>query len=222
MKRFLKSLLLAVSAGVFVGGANAVPITTLFNTGVNGSGVALPGGSIDPHWDVVAPPGDADVVNSVLRPPNGIPTSWLPNTAASAWIWENADGLPIDVTRTFETKFDMTGLDLSTAVIVGRWATDNNGLNIFINGVDIVPPNPPSPLSGIEGFTTWTDFTVGNANLVQGINTLRFEVKDVGSIAGFRAEFTTATADRVPDGGSTVILLGSALSGLAYFRRKLA
>jgi hypothetical protein len=217
MKKFLKSLLLAATAWGCVGGANAVTITTLFNTGVDDSSVALPGGSVDPHWNVVAPPGGADVVNSVLRPPNGIPTTWLPNTAASAWIWENADGLPVNVTRMFETKFDMTGFDLSTAVIDGRWASDNAGLNIFINGVDIVPPNPTSP-----GFGSWTAFSVGNANLVQGINTLRFEVKDVGSIAGFRAEFTAATADRVPDGGSTMILLGSALTGLAYFGRKLA
>lgn len=178
---------------------------TIFNTGVDASGNPLAGGSSDSHWDVVSPAGDAKVISS-------IPGSWLANTSASTWIWENANGQPVNVIRRFETTFDMTGLDLSTATLNGRWAADNTGLNIFINGIDIVPPN-----SVAGGFTSWTSFSIPNSDLVQGINTLVFEVQDFGVISGFRAEFLTAEADllSVPEGGNSLLLMAAGLGFLA-------
>lgn len=196
--------------------ACALPIP-VFNTGVDGFGVSLPGGSVDPHWDVVTPAGDASVVDSTsYAGTGGIPGTWLPNSSVSKWIWQDASGLPTSVTRWFETTFDMTGLDLSTAAIAGRWAADNLGLNIFINGIDIVPPNPTSP-----GFTSWTGFSISNADLLPGLNTVRFEVQDLGVISGFRAEFTTATAEAssVPDTGSTLLLAGLSFGVIIRARR---
>ena len=63
-----------------------------------------------------------------------IPGSWVNNTSTRRWIWETAAGTPVNVTRTFRTTFDLTGLDASTASLSGLWAADNAGLDIFING----------------------------------------------------------------------------------------
>jgi hypothetical protein len=35
----------------------------------------------------------------------------------------------------YETTFDVTGFDPSTVRLIGRWATDNEGVNILINGI---------------------------------------------------------------------------------------
>ena len=147
-----------------------------------------------------------------------MPGSWLANTSASAWIWQQSNGLPVNVDRTFRTTFDMTGLDLASAVLSGRWSSDNYGLDILING--------QSTGQTATGFSSWFGFSVAPGSLVSGINTLDFVVRDVGGISGFRAEFLTATANAqsnaVPDGGTTLVLLGGVLFALAVVRRKIA
>lgn len=174
----------------------------LFNTGVNSSGVILASGP-DSHYSVLSPAGSAQVITS----PNG---AWLPGdtSTASKWIWVDANANPPG-SFTFRTTFDMTGLDLSSAVINGRWSTDNFGANIIINGTSTGQTSP--------SFTSWTNFSISAANLVAGLNTLDFQVSDFGSPGSFRAEFLTATANpsapggpnNVPDSGSTLVLLGT-------------
>ncbi|MCX6955611.1 MAG: VPDSG-CTERM sorting domain-containing protein [Verrucomicrobia bacterium] len=205
----MKSLLLTFASLTLAASLQALPIG-LFNTGVNSSGVGLALGANDSHYDVVQN-GLADAV--VVSSPPGV---WLANTSASEWIWQAASGQPTNVDRTFRTTFDMTGLSLSSAVINGRWSTDNLGMDILVNGV--------STGQTATGFTSWFNFSIGSGLLVSGVNTIDFVVRDQGSISGFRAEFTTATASAagVPDGGTTVVLLGAGLLGLVAVRRKLA
>src|SRR5688572_9895599 len=88
---------------------NAVNIP-IFNTGVDTSGAPLPGGSGDPHYDVVSTGADARVIT------NPHP-SWIVNTSASQWIWQKEDASPGSTTLEFATTFDLTGLDALTAVI---------------------------------------------------------------------------------------------------------
>ena len=206
----MKTPLALILALALVAGAHAAAIP-LFNTGVNASHVALPGGSADPHYDVLSTGLDAVVVTNLAG-------SWLPNTATSQWIWQNATALPAG-TFTFRTTFDMTGLDLLSAIISGRWSTDNIGTNILINGA------PTGQTS--SGFTAWTNFSILNTSLVAGINTLDFVVTDQGSPGAFRAEFLTATANPVstqppgvPDSGSTLVLLGASVLAMCFGRKR--
>ena len=60
--------------------------------------------------------------------------TYFPNNATSTWVWQSADAQPRNVTRTFTTTFDLTGYDPSTVVISGSWGTDNQGLEIDLNG----------------------------------------------------------------------------------------
>jgi len=205
----MKSLLLTFASLTLAASLHALPIA-VFNTGVNGSGTVLPGASLDSHYDVIQN-GGADAV--LIASPNG---AWLGSNTTSAWIWQTSSGTPVNVDRTFRTTFDMTGLSLSSAVINGHWSTDNSGLDILING--------QSTGQTAGGYNSWYNFSIASSYLVGGVNTLDFVVRDVGVVAGFRAEFTTATASAagVPDGGTTVVLLGAGLLGLVAVRRKLA
>ena len=111
----------------------------------------------------------------------------------------------------------MSGFDLTTAVIAGRWSVDNYGNDILVNGV--------STGASAGGFSSWYGFSVNNSLLTSGINTIDFVVQDVGGISGFRSEFTVATADElpstaVPEASSTLILLGLGLLGLTAVSRR--
>lgn len=173
-------LTFALTAGL----ALAAPITGLINTGAG-----LGAGVTDPNWQTFN--GATLLGQSVTI--STIPGTYLPNTTDSRWIWENSNGLPVNVTRDFVITFDLTGFLPSTATLSGRWATDNAGDDILINGVSTGQTSP--------GFTGWTNFSV-NSGFVAGVNTLTFRVRDVGVVSGFRAEFLQSNAE--PDTGGAI------------------
>lgn len=175
----------------------------LFSTGLDAAGLPLAGGSADPHYDVLIA-GNPDA--RVLSSPH---PAYIPNSAASQWIWETADSVPGSVTRTFRTTFDLTGMDPLSAVINGRWSTDNQGNDILVNGVSTGQTSPT--------FLSFSNFSIAAANLLPGLNTIDFVAQDTGAPAAFRAEFLTATANLtssqpgVPDSGSTLALMAGGL-----------
>ena len=130
--------------------------------------------------------------------------------------------VPLNTTLRFETTFDLTGFDQTSAAISGAWGTDNNGLDILLNGND----TGVTPLLGsaTASFTQLHAFTINNpAWFVNGVNTLGFDVQDTGVVAAFRAELSgtanvSASATSVPE-PSTLALLGIGLAGLGFSRR---
>jgi hypothetical protein len=143
--------------------------------------------------------------------------TYFANDADSQWIWQEATGQPTDVTRTFRTTFDLTGLDPSTASISGLWGADNTGVAILLNNNSTGNSLPGSPSTN---FGQLHSFSI-NTGFVSGINTLDFVIQDVGAIAAFRAKVSgTADLDRVPtvpEGGSSILLLGMVLAGFGLF-----
>lgn len=182
--------------------ASSAPITGLFNTGVDGSGVALSAGSVDTHYSILSPSQSAIVIT------DAIPGSWLNNTASRRWVWQDVNGQPTNVDRTFRTTFDLTGLDASTASIAGQWSADNLGLDILINGT--------STGNTCTGFDLLCGFTVGSG-FIAGLNTLDFIVRDVGGISGFLVSSISGTADELISGvpvPASLALLGFGLIAL--------
>jgi hypothetical protein len=205
-----------------VSALRATPIA-VYNTGVDGSGALLPDGAVDPHYQLISsadpafPGPNAVVVQSQAWP---IPP-WVANGPNSNWIGPRTDAgvgnLP--GTYIYETTFDLTGLDPATSMITGIWTTDNNGLDILLNGVSLGYTTPYDAFSALD--STHYAFTI-NGGFVPGINTLDFVVFNEADAppnpTGLRVELSGR--DGVPE-PATLGLVGLGLLGVGLLRRRL-
>ncbi|CAN5189173.1 hypothetical protein BH23VER1_BH23VER1_26650 [soil metagenome] len=146
------------------------PIPGSFNTGVDSARAPLPDFSIDPHYQILVNPEsespDAIVLDSFTAPIGG---AWLDNSATSKWIGPTSDSSAAEGIYTYRLTFNLDGFDASTAQIVGRWATDNGGLDILLNGI--------STGFASAGFTGYSDFAI-SSGIIAGTNTLDFLVEN--------------------------------------------
>jgi hypothetical protein len=146
---------------------------TIFNTG-NGS---TTDGAVDPHWTytqgsttssaLVANNPGVDFFNGFCC--GGGP--WTPDTSTSSWLVDNisspqSGGNPL----SFQTTFDLTGLNPLTAVISGAWGIDDGG-SLFLNGhlVSSLPGQNASHWDNAS-LTPFLDGTIGD--FLPGLNTL--------------------------------------------------
>ncbi|PZR75451.1 MAG: hypothetical protein DLM73_05325 [Chthoniobacterales bacterium] len=153
----LSALLVTTSISA-AGGATV----TLYNTGVNNAGVALPALSSDPHWTVVTPSGQGPgpFVNNF--------GGWIAPPASANWISpftnQFADGP--EGNYVYSTTFNVANADLGNVTITGQVAVDNIGsiqLNGSSNGIT---------LSDQPNFAHYATFTISpTANFVAGPNT---------------------------------------------------
>ena len=157
------------------------PLAGLFGTGVDDLGQPLADAALDPHYQmtVSADQGfsfDAYVVNEAW--PIAPLGPWVASGPRSRWIaprpeqdqianptFGNAEG-----NYTFQTTFDLTGVDPAQVRLRGQWAVDNLGLDILLNGVSTGITSP--------GFVSYTPFTI-TSGFVPGINTLDFLINNL-------------------------------------------
>jgi len=170
-------------------------IPGLYNTGVSDTGIPQADDSLDVHYLLV---GTSDIVGTpfVARASGGFPIPpWLGDNPDSAWIAPTASTIGGHAAAgqanfIYETRFDLTGFDPASAAIVGRWATDNEGLDILLNGVSTGNVNR-------DQFSAWTDFEVDHG-FVSGVNTLTFVINNgpgepnTASPTGLRVEMHSA------------------------------
>jgi hypothetical protein len=225
-------------------GAVIAPCNTGFGAGCAATVQSVNSGQLSPDgnwWTAVNAAGTPSAVfaqayvttNGAFPVGDGSPGSelWAPNNSTSQWItWGANQGalyapsFQIGRSYYFATTFTIeTVQDLATAFLSGRWASDNRGMAIWLNGVQINQTSTPGPWS----FTgTWANFTIGSGSPFRvGSNTLVFElvngspdlVYDWGyTPVGVRVEFDQQQASVVPtpEPGS-LVLLGLALLALA-------
>ncbi len=201
----LSSANFAVTTGLL-----AIPLASgttgnlsVFNTGVAADRTLLPGGSVDPHYTLIAS------AEPSLPGPNAIVTSqiadgfWIAQGPDSKWIAPSANqsypgATPCNAagTYTYRTLVDLTGFDPATAVIQGKWAVDNQGTAIRLNGVSI------GATAG--GYNPFYLFTI-NSGFIAGVNTLDFVTADQGCPNGLRVELSgTATFSAGVPGAPTI------------------
>ena len=220
---FMKSTLLYASSKyatscftlilVLIGSAQAAPIN-IFNTGVDANGDVVTGGTVgDEHYTLTSDPnGTITGIKTATAISEGYPIGpWLGDNSLSSWIGPNTGDLvgPGGL-FTYQTTFDLSGLDHTTASILGRWATDDQGIDILINGT--------ATGNTSASFGVFTDFTI-NSGFIAGVNTLDFVVTNGHGPTGLRVEITNANAVAV-DEPYALALLGLGLLGLGINRHK--
>jgi hypothetical protein len=197
---------------------------TLFNTGVDSSGAVLPDSTVgDLHYTLLSVPGGT--TQTLIRTSAGafpIPP-YVGDDSLSAWIGPNnahdlngPDGL-----YDYRTTFDLTGFNPASALISGQWSSDNQSVNILINGVPTGNSN-----ASIFAFETWTPFSIASGFLA-GLNTLDFLVNNEPCLTcggdnptALRVEMSgTATATPLP-AALPFFAAGLGAMGLLGWRRK--
>ena len=225
MKRTLQTLLMAAAFVAIPAGLSAAVIPTLFNTGVDASGNPLAIGSVDPHYQLVSFPAGSGfnsntfVADTTQSPING---AWVNPGATARWIGPttNVVNMPSATTTgeyIYQTTFDLTGFDPSSALINGQWTVDDTSLGIVLNGTDM-----GNTINGSGAFTSLKSFTL-NSGFIAGINTLRFKVTnavvpDLTNPSGL-VVIMNGTANVVPEPAS-IISIAAGIS-LVLLRKRL-
>jgi hypothetical protein len=210
----LKNLLFVTSmAATFVlaGSAAQAAQITLFNTGVDAGGVSQSNGAAELHYSFVSTP-DGPNTARVETDSNGYPAGyWLSDNSSSAWIGPvgNPDLSGSPGIYDYKTTFSLAGLDPFTASITGGWATDDDGIDILING------QTTHQVSG--SFSTFSSFSI-TSGFTSGLNTIDFIVHNTSGPTGLRVQMT-GTADAlggVPEPATwAMMLLGFGGLGVA-------
>ena len=188
------------------------------NSGLGVDGVLLANGQVDPHFKLIVNPDNNNGSDTVYVQSN-LPGSWLANSATSKWIGPRANsanaagvlnslGNPSDAgagdgVYVYRTSLDLTGFDLSTVLISGKWGSDNSGVKIRVNGTDVGFPNTV----GVT-FQILVPFSISNTTfpglLTTGVNTVDFYVTNadltpVGGFTGLRIQ-DFAAVGAIPPG----------------------
>ncbi len=236
----IRNLALVTSCVAILGGtgaANAGLISSLFSTGVDDNGVPLADRSIgagaiaDPHYSLFSVPAGGTTQIDVYTFNQG---HWISGDAKSTWIAPNSTApgfvqAGLEGNYDYRTTFNLTGFDPATASITGKWAADNHGFDILINGHST---GNTTETTTSDSFTFLHDFSI-SSNFGAAINTLDFLVNNSNgpgpNPTGLRVEILNATADTTA--GSTAVPEPSSLvffssflgvAGLIWFRNRLA
>jgi hypothetical protein len=183
-----------------------------FSTGVDASGARLAQNSVDPHYQIV---GSSVFGPAAYAKLSGAPIdngAWINNSSASSWLVPAVDFFFTDQpgvtdTITYRTQFDLSSFSAPGWRIDGRWAADDSGLTIRLNGTAV-------PGVGVAQADQWTSFSISDG-ILSGLNTLEFTTRSTVSPTGLRVELTTTA---VPE--PSAWLLMAAGFGLLALRRR--
>ena len=183
------------------------PVTTVFNTGVDDSGTALPDGAADPHYTLLVNPDSASTIplveDSTVFPIVAGP--WVANNAGSKWIGPRmetsgaAGAVGTGGDYVYRTVVDLTGFDPSSVVISGTWATDNEGMSIAVNGV-------ATGLGNTAQFPSFTPFSI-SSGFRAGWNTIDFTINNAAvGYTGLRVDNIRGIGNALPAGTAPFIV----------------
>lgn len=159
----------------------------LYSTGVDDNYNLLAGSETDPHYSLILssdnlfPGPEAKVVLADIYPMN----VWIQNNEYSKWIsprsdagFSNNPGIYV-----YRISFDLSKFKFNTAEVSGLWSTDDNGMDILINGKKTGNFTPFSAFYGMYPFVISDGFK-------DGINTIDFVVNNIVSSSGLRVEIS--------------------------------
>ncbi len=141
-----------------------------------------------------APFGNMPIGNNTYGPDFGYNTLWPENGILSV-----------------RTTIDLTGYDLSTI----HWDLGvDNGFMLYVNGVFVAGDNA-------EGYTKRWEYSGGiPSGLLPGDNIIAVALEDHGVATAFDMQITGDRYNHTPDSGSTLYLLGAAITFAGALKRK--
>ena len=165
-----------------------VPITGLFNTGVDSTGVATAAGTADSHYAVVASPVGSG--NAFSVGPNGtfpIPP-WAPDLAGPGgynWISGPLPGPQSEPNGPFDYQTHFTANSTGAISISGMLSGDDQVTQILINGVVATTTGLPTTDQGYSSLYPFTASVASGGILGPNANTLDFiDANTNGSVEG--------------------------------------
>lgn len=211
MQRIAFPTALALAAALLAAPAQAANPGP-FGTGLDASGALLAQNAVDPHYTIV---GSSVFGPAAYAKLSGAPIdngAWVNDSAASAWLVPDPDFFFLDQAGitdsiTYRTTFDLSAFSAPGWRIDGRWAADDSGLTIRLNGVVV-------PGTAVAQADRWTGFSI-TSGILPGLNTLEFTTFSTVSPTGLRVEMTTTP---VPE-PTTWLLMAAGLGVVALRRR---
>ena len=214
MRLFTKNMAAAVVGAVaFVAlstASHATTVTNVFSTGVDASGNVQSGGS-DIHYSSTGP-------TTLYHNPAYLADDAV-GTPGSAWIGSE-DAFPDKAgVGTFDYTVHFTLASVSDAVLSGLWGTDNQGMDILING-----HSTGLQLLGVvfDNFNQLHSFTTSlaqSAFFLVGDNTLTFRVENDGGPGALRTANLSVATTPIPP---SILMFLTALGGMGFvgYRRR--
>jgi hypothetical protein len=207
-KRFGQALRICCLGAFGAAGALHANAITLFNTGVDATGVDLVGVNVtDPHYTILSGPGLGSATSAVT-----FNCCYFADGPISRWISVNSSGsTAASGTYDFQLTFSLSGLNPATAQITGQFAADNHITATKINGTTVAGATT-------DTFGAFTSFSI-NSGFVSGTNTLDFLVLDDGAPMSLRVNALAGTANPLVGGvpePSTWLTLGAGLLAVTW------
>lgn len=168
-----------ISGVASAGGVFTIP--GLYATGVNSLNTVLPQGSVDPHWTIAKSPDPSFPGPDAYLFKLQSSYNYAPNSSKSAWISARPQGNSAAGLYTYRLTFDLTGFSANTAIVKGRFWSNDEVQNAYINGNALGFKNTVSGKQYPTGFVISSGF-------LSGLNTLDFIVKTDNQDSAFRAE----------------------------------
>ncbi|MBV8867760.1 MAG: hypothetical protein JO210_20345 [Acidobacteriaceae bacterium] len=222
MKSVLLGLMLTGAALIPGEMARAASIP-VFSTGVVSPGVLQADGLPDLHYTLTSAPAGVSTGSVFVTDQGGFPFPfWAADDSNSKWVspqpsYNNSQTDPPG-TFVYTTTFSLDGLLPSTASLVFELGTDNETVDVLLNGVStgityVGFGSLSSPFTIDTGFTT-------------GTNTLTFDTLNyagtIGNPAGLRVSITGTAAATPEPASAALVIVAAGLFGVWIARRKIA
>lgn len=182
---------------------------TFWNTGVAADGSLLAAGSADTHYTLI----DSADPNGTMAMATSAHSAWTQPTSTAGWISPGSSGYQNwdSGYYVYQTTFDLTGYDVTTASLSGMIAADDS-VAVYLNGSGLAAFN------GSTGFSSLTPFLI-SSGFVSGVNTVDFVVHNDDGPTGLMVDDTVATAQTPEPGSLLLMATGLAGGGFLVLRR---